>query len=176
MAGFDKKAFSEKLKKILTNYDSITEMANNIEMDRGYLSKYLSRKIENPPSEKILQKIAKCSNGETDIQELFGICGFYNMIEEQELLVNGNIKYVDILFENMNLDNKQKIDKIKELIKDMELYIKDCEKQKEYLEKNELYKIIKADTINMQKEEIRRSKEKIQGLKKLVQQLEKNNH
>ena len=58
---FDKKEFSDILKKINSTYNSMTEFAQKASFDRTYISKYINMKLDNPPTPKILQKLTiKC--------------------------------------------------------------------------------------------------------------------
>lgn len=172
MASFDKNAFSEELKKILENYESITDMAKAIGMDRSHLSKFINKKFENPPSELTLSKIVNASKGTVSFNELLRICGFNEMIDEIELLTNGDLKYLNLLFEGENLTNEQKIMQIDRLIKAFDEYILSCQQLIDQLESSSLFRIIRKDTINIEKEEVRRSKEKLEGLIKIKKQLE----
>lgn len=76
---FQKENFSHILKKILKNYDSIQDFANHVEMDRGYLSRNINMKLHNPPTPKILKKIADNSKGVTTYEELMAVCGYINI-------------------------------------------------------------------------------------------------
>lgn len=78
---FDVRIFSEILQKISNSYNSITDFSNKSEVNRTYLSKYINMKLNNPPTPKILSKIADASNGITTYKELMLICG-YNKIRE----------------------------------------------------------------------------------------------
>ena len=73
---FDKEAFANMLKKINSTYDTMTEFAEKSGVDRAYISKYINMKLDNPPTPKILMKIANHSNGITTYDELMNICGF----------------------------------------------------------------------------------------------------
>lgn len=73
---FQKENFSNILKNILKKYDSIQDFANHVEMDRGYLSRNINKKLNNPPTPKILKKIADNSKGITTYEELMEVCGY----------------------------------------------------------------------------------------------------
>lgn len=77
---FDKKVFSEILIKIYKTYNNQRDFANAAEVNRAYLSQYMNEKLENPPTPKILQKIANASNNITTYEELMQICG-YNRLQ-----------------------------------------------------------------------------------------------
>lgn len=73
---FDKKRFSNTLQKIVTTYTSISEFAEKSEVNRTYLSKYINMKLDNPPTPKILEKIANASNGIVTYKNLMVMCGY----------------------------------------------------------------------------------------------------
>lgn len=75
---FDVKSFSNILQKITNTYTSISEFAEKSEVNRTYLSKYINMKLNNPPTPKILEKIANASNGIISYNELMEICGYIN--------------------------------------------------------------------------------------------------
>lgn len=55
---FNKENFSIILSKINKEYPSMTEFAKKASLDRSYISKYISQKLNNPPTPKILLGIA----------------------------------------------------------------------------------------------------------------------
>ena len=73
---FNKLKFSQILNKINNTYDTMTEFAEKSGVNRTYLSQYINQKLDNPPSPKVLTKIAKYSNGITNYEELMEICGY----------------------------------------------------------------------------------------------------
>lgn len=73
---FDKNKFSKILKQINETYDSMTEFAQKASFDRSYISKYINLKLDNPPTPKILKKIAQSSNNVVSYPELMNICGY----------------------------------------------------------------------------------------------------
>lgn len=75
---FDIKLFSEILQKISNTYSSISEFAEKSEVNRTYLSKYINMKLENPPTPKILERIANNSNEIVSYAQLMEICGYLN--------------------------------------------------------------------------------------------------
>lgn len=74
--------FVEILKKCQGTL-SLNEYAKITDVDVGYLSRIINKKKNNPPSPKILQKIALHSNGKTTYYELMEICGY--IIDDKEL-------------------------------------------------------------------------------------------
>ena len=79
---FDKKTFSEILKKIYNTYSNQREFADATDVNRAYLSQYINQKLNNPPTPKILVKIANASHGITTYEELMTVCGH---IKENDL-------------------------------------------------------------------------------------------
>lgn len=75
---FDKEKFSSKLNEINNTYNNMTEFAKKANFDRSYISKYIHKRLSNPPSPKILERIANASNGKTRYEELMQICGYTN--------------------------------------------------------------------------------------------------
>lgn len=73
---FDKNKFSQILKNIKETYSSQEDFAKNADFDRTYISKYINTKYSNPPTPKILEKIANASKGITTYKELMIICGY----------------------------------------------------------------------------------------------------
>ena len=73
---FNKENFSKTLKKINSTYSSMTEFAQKASFDRTYISKYINMKLDNPPTPKILEKIANASNGVVTYNELMIMCGY----------------------------------------------------------------------------------------------------
>ena len=90
---FNLDKFSEILKKINGSYDTMSEFGKAASFDRTYISKYINKKLSNPPSPKILEKIAKASHGLTTYDELMQICGYTNTTEEN--YVNAIIEFSD---------------------------------------------------------------------------------
>lgn len=87
MDKLDKEKFAEILFKIKITYLSLNEMAKTINITTAYLSKLIRLMYVNPPSPKILRKIADGSRGVTNYSELMEICGY---IKENEIIVDKN--------------------------------------------------------------------------------------
>ena len=151
---------------------TFSEYGESIGVDGAYLWRIVNKKKNNPPSPEIWVKFAKISNNITTYHELAEICGYYDeMVYEYQLLLDGKVEYADLLF-GKDTDIDVKIQRINELIEGLKNYIEDCKEQVKVLEDNEVYKIIRKDTINVQKDEIRRTNEKINGLKNIKKELE----
>lgn len=76
---FNKEKFSEKLIEIIKNYSSITDFSDKSGAERSYISKYIHKKIDSPPSPNVLKRIAEYSNGTIDYYELLDICGYISL-------------------------------------------------------------------------------------------------
>lgn len=76
---FNKENFSNILKEINSTYSSMTEFAEKASFDRTYISKYINMKLDNPPTPKILEKLANASNGITSYYELMKICDYIDL-------------------------------------------------------------------------------------------------
>ena len=72
---FNKKTFSEILTKIYNTYSNQRDFADATGVNRAYLSQYINQKLDNPPTPKILFKIANASHGITTYEELMSVCG-----------------------------------------------------------------------------------------------------
>lgn len=82
---FNQYYFAYILKQINNSYDTMTDFGKSAAFDRTYISKYINQKLSNPPTPKILEKIAKASHGITTYEELMIICGYLNENIEKEL-------------------------------------------------------------------------------------------
>lgn len=82
---FLKEKFGELLLAISNSYNSISEFSDKSNVNRTYLSKYINMKLENPPTPKILEKIAISSHGITSYAELMEICGYVKSVNRDEL-------------------------------------------------------------------------------------------
>lgn len=82
---FEKDMFSNILSNINNSYSSMTEFAKKANLDRTYISKYINKKLENPPTPKILEKIASASNEITTYETLMRICGYFGNIRGDRL-------------------------------------------------------------------------------------------
>lgn len=73
---------------------SLNEYARNSNIDVGYLCRIINKKKANPPSPKILRKIADTSKGLTTYNELMQICGYGQAIE-RTAIEHGAIEYLE---------------------------------------------------------------------------------
>lgn len=94
---FNKVDFANILKKINNEYDSMTEFAKVASLDRSYISKYIHKKLNNPPTPKILSGIANASKGITTYQELMQICGYISKEENNNFNMYNQNKFIEIL-------------------------------------------------------------------------------
>lgn len=89
MVGFDKDAFKNILKTLSNYYGSTSKFAEVTSVDRTYITKFITKKLSNPPHPKLLRKIADSSDGLFTYIELMYICGYltdkeYNILKKQE--------------------------------------------------------------------------------------------
>lgn len=85
---FDKEMFSIVLSEIYNQYPNQRQFAKRANINRTYISKYINKKLEFPPSAKILRRLANVSKGITTYQELMQICGY---LDENEIIIS-NLK------------------------------------------------------------------------------------
>ncbi len=78
---FDREKFSNILNEIYKIYPNQRNFANAMGTSRGYLSQYINQKLKNPPTPKILEKIALNSHGLTTYDELMTICGYIDTMQ-----------------------------------------------------------------------------------------------
>lgn len=76
---FDKQLFSEILKKIYNTFNNQRDFANSTGVNRAYLSQYMNQKLDNPPTPKILERIANNSNGIVSYAQLMEVCGYIDI-------------------------------------------------------------------------------------------------
>lgn len=72
---FDKKTFSEILIRIYKTYPNQRAFADATGVNRAYLSQYMNKKLDSPPSPKILRGISNAAKGVTNYDELMKVCG-----------------------------------------------------------------------------------------------------
>lgn len=161
---FNKEKFSNILNRINSTYNTMTDFAKKASFDRTYISKYINMKLDNPPTPKILQKLADASNGITSYTELMLICDYlhddfdelmgdsttvYNNPYTTNLKYNGSENFIfDVLYSFENLDVLEYSDEEKAHIAKLYNYIsnnKDYDKLiKEY---NQLKKKYNEDKL-----------------------------
>lgn len=87
---FNKEKFSNILIEINKSYNNMTEFAKIADFDRTYISKYIHKKLDNPPTPKILMGIANASKGQFNYYELMNICGYIDFIGMYDISLNSN--------------------------------------------------------------------------------------
>ena len=167
---FNKEEFSKILLNIQANYNNQEDFAKYSGIGRTSISQYINCKIEIPPKPHLLEKIAQASKGLTNYNELLWICGYKQMIDEYSLLVNGDLKYLDKLFEGKELNNDEKIQELNKLKVGLVNYLNSCNNQIEELKTRD--KFLVQDSIATLNVEIKMTNEKINGLQKMIDQLE----
>lgn len=97
---FDIDSFSKTLQNISDSYDSITEFAEKSGVNRTYLSKYINKNLDTPPSPKILEKISNTSNN-TSYYDLLIMCGYLDKEDYSKdfsnsiVSSNSTVEYID---------------------------------------------------------------------------------
>ena len=118
-----------------------------------------------------MEKIAQSSKGITNYNELLWVCGYKQMIDEYSLLINGDLKYLDKLFEDKELNNDEKIQELNKLKDGLVNYLNSCNEQIKELQTRDKHLV--QDSIATLNVEIKMTTEKINGLQKIINQLEK---
>ena len=119
---FDKETFSNILNEIYNRYSNQRNFAKKANFNRTYISKYINKQLEVPPSAVLLRNLANASKGITTYQELMQVCGYLendeiivtntrNKLEKILDLANGlNIQETNYLIKQLN-EAKIKIEK-----------------------------------------------------------------
>lgn len=135
---FNKEKFSNLLSKINNTYNSMTEFAQKADFDRTYISKYINMKLDNPPSPKILAKIANASNEITNYEELMLVCGYINknmeFIEISKKIFNKylpSLKELGLNDDLLDIMYKMSIDSTKEYSQDFDILVSKLPKKKQ---------------------------------------------
>ena len=117
---FNKDLFSKKLSLINNTYNSMTDFAKKATFDRTYISKYINKKLDNPPTPKILEKIAIASNGITSYEELMQLCGYINLSSFDNGIIYANTNnpqlLVDAYVDALNNNELRAFDEISQII------------------------------------------------------------
>ena len=110
---FSKKTFSNVLKEISDTYENQRDFAEKSSINRTYLSKYINCSLENPPSPKILQKLANASNGVASYEYLMQICGYNDKPKKSELIIPVKLDIAEAEYQIQNL--KKQLQEVLEL-------------------------------------------------------------
>lgn len=156
---FDKKSFSEILNRIYKSYSNQRDFAEATGVNRGYLSQYINKKLDNPPSPKILKGIADAAKGITTYDELMYICGHISIDKELINITNSlsstnKDKFLTIpIFKNSNgtlkyTNNDMVIPNNLDLTKQYFSYEADDEAMSPILGINDIAIIEKTDIFN----------------------------
>lgn len=121
---FNKNRFAEILQEIISQYDSISNFAEKSSLDRTYISKYVNKKLEHPPSPDVLKKISNNSNNITNYITLMFVCDYLNdddygyLINSKSNINNYKIEHHFLLIQYNKL-NKIGQKKVNEYINDL---------------------------------------------------------
>lgn len=110
MKKFNKEDFSSLLKNAIGSTRTITEFSKECRVARPYISKFLNCKLDNPPSEEVINRFAEKARNDVTKTDFLIAAGYIenpqlHLIEEIEAIGN------DTLAEKALLD-KQKYDEI----------------------------------------------------------------
>lgn len=143
---FNKEEFSKILLRIQANYNNQEDFAKYSGIGRTLISQYINCKIEIPPKPHLLEKYS--------------------------LLINGDLRYLDKLFEGRELENEVKIQELNKLKDGLINYLNSCNAQIEELQTRDRHLV--QDSIATLNVEIKMTNEKINGLEKMIRQLEES--
>lgn len=121
---FNKNKFAEILQEVISQYDSISNFAEKSSLDRTYISKYVNKKLEHPPSPEVLKKISNNSKNITNYLNLMYVCDYLNdedygyLINSKSNINNYKIEHHFILIKYNKL-NKIGQKKVNEYINDL---------------------------------------------------------
>lgn len=164
--------------KFLREINEFTQkdVADRLGLEPAAISKYeLNLREPNVEAIKKLSEIFEVSidyllGNEVDINEQRRIID-KNEKREHKLLISGEVEY---LFEGHDYTTQEKIERVKEFIKNMQLYLEHEKEQLNYLQSDELNRLLRADRI----EDINRNlvyyNEKLTGLKKGLKKLKES--
>lgn len=127
---FNKDEFSNILHNIVIQYDSISNFTEIASLDRTYISKYINKKLEHPPSPDILRKISNNSYNVTNYLYLMYICDYLNdkeygymdntrpnKLDNPKPNENSNFEFFYIQYAKLNKFGQKKVnDYIQDLI------------------------------------------------------------
>lgn len=100
LENFDKEKFSNVLSQIYNKYSNQREFSKKANINRTYISKYINKKIQVPPSAKILRRVAKASKGIITYQDLMYICGYLN--NNETIIIHKNKSKLEQILELAN--------------------------------------------------------------------------
>ena len=121
---FNKNMFAEILQEVISQYDSISNFAEKSSLDRTYISKYVNKRLEHPPSPDVLKKISNNSNNITNYITLMYVCDYLNdndygyLINSKSNMNNSKIEHHFLLIQYNKL-NKIGQKKVNEYINDL---------------------------------------------------------
>lgn len=121
---FNKNKFAEILQEVISQYDSISNFAEKSSLDRTYISKYVNKKLEHPPSPDVLKKISNNSKNITNYITLMYVCDYLSdddygyLINSKSNINNYKIEHHFLLIQYNKL-NKIGQKKVNEYINDL---------------------------------------------------------
>ncbi len=120
---FDKNKFALILKSINDTYNSQRDFSQKSEINRTYLSQYMNMKLDEPPTPKLLEKLAEASNGVTNYDELMTVCGYKE--ENIESIVYNIYKRLIDLAKKINRHHDNDLYEVESAIEHFQEYVPD---------------------------------------------------
>lgn len=154
---FNIEEFSDVLQKISDSYNSISDFSEASEVNRTYLSKYINKKLDAPPSPKVLMKIANNSNNIITYEQLMEMCGYITTDSLSDISEAKATLDYETMLKKLNLTPKERT-----LLRTFELDFDKMDKKGISLDdiKNMLYK--KIDLLPSEEYNINKLKNGIQ--------------
>lgn len=94
---YNQEKFINILKKIKNGY-SLNEFARKTEVDVAYLWRIMNNKKTNPPTPKVLKRIAESSGGITTYDELMEVCGYIDLTNIYMKPLEKNVNCIPLLY------------------------------------------------------------------------------
>ncbi len=148
---FDKDRFSDILKDIILQFNSLRDFSNECNVNRTTISKLVRKELENPPKPDILKKIADNSKGVTTYEELMEVCGYFNLPAFSTSILKKKIdgKFISYRKKLSKFLTEEQINELYDIINNQIFNSKessiDCEEITNFADKNNLstnYKMV----------------------------------
>lgn len=124
---FDKEKFKFLLEKAVGDRNA-TEFSKQSGVNRTYISKFLNKKVDNPPSPEILKRLADAAHNNITYAELMEASGYIEKGSEQYIEANNDkeykkvFDYLDEFVQEMKIRGYDYSDKSREEL--AELFVK----------------------------------------------------
>lgn len=94
---FNKDLFAGLLKKCIGD-DSIQGFSERASIDRTYLSKYVNKRLDNPPKPEILKRIALACGGKVSYKELMEASGYMIDFNSNDSDISSEVYHPEEIF------------------------------------------------------------------------------